>query len=762
MRNAWLCVAGLLAALLLGGCGAPVEDSEASPVGKVQEPLINGADNRTDIADTSDWSNWDRPASIAAVMASSLVNIPAPYPPPPNPPYPPVTFNAPTLKVAHNLCDGQCFENQLTPVNCTAVLIDDDLVLTNAGCVTTATCADTRFIFDYWRHHDGSPEANDLHHAFKCQSVVVSQTTPANFAIVRLDRSARNAQQPAPIRRSRAPLAQGLTLFALGHLHGTSAKYSPGGIVLNQGSPGDATFELSNDGTVMGAKGSGIFLQETGELVGIWTDPSHGEADYEPGPPGSSPPGCNVVKTCPESGCGTTRSTATYVGPALDAYCASNTNPRLCQPRNSVDFTAAGSPYHLASSVYLEPGATIDYGTCITPGGSFVGDTTIALRGPYWDNYAINDDGGGSCGFGSHATYTSPPLMGGRYSIRPGCYQEGVCSGTVAYTVSGPTGGSYSYTANATQSATQSTRNFTISVRRGETLIIGTCGVEHANFTGDTMIVLKSGSTTLATADDSCGGSGSRIVYTPPSAQTLTLQAGCFGQTACSGTVAWTKGTTNVLFSATNTNNGAQNTVNQTVRLVAGDRVTVGTCGVPGASYAGDSVVSLFLGSTRVAFNDNDCAGLGSRFVYRVTTTGDYSVRVGCSLGTSCSGNAVVRVTPPDSFTGSISYSMSQTNNATDHFRPLFLTFRAGDLFSAATCPTLLPGGSGTGDTYLRLDGPDGLVTWASDDNCPGGSSALSGRTDLLITPEKAGNYLLRNGCYGLTACTGNTAYKLQ
>jgi hypothetical protein len=75
----------------------------------------------------------------------------------------------------------------------------------------------------------------------------------------------------------------------------------------------------------------------------------------------------------------------------------------------------------------------------------------------------------------------------------------------------------------------------------------------------------------------------------------------------------------------------------------------------------------------------------------------------------------------------------------------------------------LVAGASGTGDTFLRLWGPDNLQTWQSDDNCPGGANTLlSARTDLLITPDKAGPYEIYNGCFSNGACSGTTVFKVQ
>jgi hypothetical protein len=164
--------------------------------------------------------------------------------------------------------------------------------------------------------------------------VIVSQTSPSDFAIVRLDRSALEFQTVAPIRRSRVPLAQGLPVAAIGHADGTFVKISPGGVVTSQDGPGATTFHLNSDGSAAGSLGSAIFYQETGALAGIWTDPS-----------------------------------------------AANTNGGT---QNTTDRT-----------IHLAVGDKVTIGTCGLPGASYNGDTPVSL---YLGStrVALNDDDCGS------------------------------------------------------------------------------------------------------------------------------------------------------------------------------------------------------------------------------------------------------------------------------------------------------------------------------------------------------------------------------
>jgi len=92
-------------------------------------------------------------------------------------------------------------------------------------------------------------------------------------------------------------------------------------------------------------------------------------------------------------------------------------------------------------------------------------------------------------------------------------------------------------------------------------------------------------------------------------------------------------------FSASNTNSAQQNTVNRSITANAGQTITVGTCGMTGATFSGDTYLRLY-GTTnaQVASNDDSCSGVGSKLTFTATTTGTYQIRAGCYSSTSCSG----------------------------------------------------------------------------------------------------------------------------
>jgi vibriolysin len=113
----------------------------------------------------------------------------------------------------------------------------------------------------------------------------------------------------------------------------------------------------------------------------------------------------------------------------------------------------------------------------------------------------------------------------------------------------------------------------------------------------------------------------------------------CGDAATCGGTPPVTG---NYSYSATNTNSAQQNTINQLVTLAAGKTITLGTCGVTGATFTGDTYLRLFgPAATQVAVNDDACGGLGSQITFTATTAGTYTIRGGCYSTGSCTGKVV-------------------------------------------------------------------------------------------------------------------------
>jgi V8-like Glu-specific endopeptidase len=741
LRRKIVSVVGASALLVAAGCGAPDGAKGGLATADAKQPVVYGVDNRQDVPQHSDASlRRLAEASTLTLVLSGSINESNPNN---------ITFPGPNLGQARNLCATERFRDDPTAGNCSGTLIANDLVLTAGHCISSATCADNRFVFGYRREANGAMRTVTSADVFRCSAVVARElTSTVDYAVVRLDRAATPRFTVAPVRTQATVLDVGQRVTVIGSPSGILHKIDSGGSV-RDARASTLDYFVANTDTFGGNSGSGVYENDSYQLSGILV---RGETDYV------ANGNCNIVNVCTESGC--QGEDITYVHRAIQGLCAAEPAHYLCNPRRELVYSATNTTSAQQNTynrfVFVEPGQSIDYGTCIVPGSAGSGDTYLRLFAPWGVEVSANDDFSG-CGLLSRATYTSPSLVGALYEIRAGCYSAGSCSGTVAYTTNGPDGGKFTYDATNTNHAQQNTRNvMTVPVRQGDTLIAGTCGVEHAAFTGDTFLRLFSGGGLVAANDDACG-LGSRLSYTATANGTLEIRAGCYSSGSCTGTVAFTivPGGT-YAYSAADTNSAQQNTVNRSIELGAGDSITVGTCGLPGATFTGDTYLRIFNGATQVALNDDACGGLGSQLTYTAAASASYQVRAGCYSGSSCSGNVVYTIVRKGTGSGQYAYSAANTASATQNTVNQALFLKAGQVVNMGTCG--VAGSAGTGDTYLRLLGPDSVQAVANDDACGG----LLSNILFTVPAGREGSYEIRGGCYSSGSCTGTVPYREQ
>ena len=158
--------------------------------------------------------------------------------------------------------------------------------------------------------------------------------------------------------------------------------------------------------------------------------------------------------------------------------------------------------------------------------------------------------------------------------------------------------------------------------------------------------------------DETCNGAGTCLPGTPPvvndnNACTVDVCDATTGVThvplpdgtTCNGIGTCTAGTCTAgpssgsfTYSATNTSSATQNTVNFDILMIAGQTLSVGTCGVAGASGSGDTFLRLFDAANNLVGISDDACGLLSFISFTAQTSGTYQVRAGCFSSTNCSG----------------------------------------------------------------------------------------------------------------------------
>ncbi|WP_164015867.1 trypsin-like serine peptidase [Pyxidicoccus trucidator] len=264
----------------------------------------------------------------------------------------------------------------------------------------------------------------------------------------------------------------------------------------------------------------------------------------------------------------------------------------------------------------------------------------------------------------------------------------------------------------------------------------------------------SSGSCYIVNVCTEAGCRGEDITYVRPA-----LEAFCTASTStrlCSSEPP--PPATNFTYTASNTSNATTNTTNKVVALTAGQKITLGTCGLAGAVVTGDTYLRLFgPAGTLVGSNDDACGGRGSNLSFTATTAGNYEIRAGCYGSGSCGGTVVwtLEAGPPPATSGSFSYSASNTNSAQQNTTPHDLSLTAGQTLSFGTCT--VAGASGTGDTYLRLYNAAGQQVGGNDDSC----GQLSHAT-YVVPAGAGGTYQVRAGCYGSGSCGGTVAWTVQ
>jgi alpha-tubulin suppressor-like RCC1 family protein/V8-like Glu-specific endopeptidase len=179
-----------------------------------------------------------------------------------------VRFNAPTLGQQEKLCSDERFVNQLVAASCSATLIAPDLVLTAGHCFDAHPCEKVSFVFGYAMQEQAALRQVTAQDVYACAEVLVQQWEGGyDHAVARLDRPVVG-RTPAVIRPGYHPVEVGAPLVLEGYPTGLPLKIADNARVLDARAAILDYFATDVDG-LRGNSGGGVFLQQTGELVGI-------------------------------------------------------------------------------------------------------------------------------------------------------------------------------------------------------------------------------------------------------------------------------------------------------------------------------------------------------------------------------------------------------------------------------------------------------------------------------------------------------------
>jgi hypothetical protein len=247
-------------------CTAPVDSS----TGAAHAELVYGDDDRYEVSDPGvDDGLYEAARAVAAVIPRSRVRSAADGT---------THIVALSLGEAEQLCEGEPFAAQPSVAECTAVLIDDNLLATAGHCFAHAfDCQNYLFVFDYF-YEAGDQQLGPMT-TYECvqtraRADDAHDRSPRNdFAIVELTQRVAG-RTPLLLRES--PIEADQPLIVISATGGVPLKVDLGARVLDPRPEHDDYFVLESD-TFYGSSGAPV-LDHDGALLGLF---ARGQRDYE-------------------------------------------------------------------------------------------------------------------------------------------------------------------------------------------------------------------------------------------------------------------------------------------------------------------------------------------------------------------------------------------------------------------------------------------------------------------------------------------------
>jgi hypothetical protein len=245
--------------------------AEESPAACAHAPLVYGDDDRYEVSGPSvDPVLHEAARAVAAVIPRSRVRTDMNGA---------THIDALSLGEAEQLCDGEPFAAQPSAAECTAVLIDDNLLATAGHCFTHALdCENYLFVFDYF-YADGNEQLGTALTTYECRRARVRADDAYNrsplddYAIVELK---ERVVGRTPLALGAAPIAADEMLVVISSTGGVPLKVDLGARVIDPRTEHNDYFVLESD-TFHGSSGAPV-LDHDAALIGLF---ARGLLDYE-------------------------------------------------------------------------------------------------------------------------------------------------------------------------------------------------------------------------------------------------------------------------------------------------------------------------------------------------------------------------------------------------------------------------------------------------------------------------------------------------
>jgi hypothetical protein len=284
-------------------------------------PLIYGEDDRREVFEAA--AVYDAARAVAAVLPRSRIRYGADHRP---------EIVASSLQATEGLCADQRYAEQPSAAECTAVLIDDNLLATAGHCFRHAwDCQNYVFVFGYFYAAPGELAPLEVYECRRAQvqeNDLAPESALRDYAIIELTRAVEG-RNPLAARAEPPSSGEPLTVISAGA--GLPLKVDSGARALDARLPAEDYFLLDSD-TFHGSSGAPV-LDAQGTLAGVL---ARGNPDYA----FDERAGCNVLATSPAptlreehadaaadaapaaaSGMPLTAEQASYLHPAIEALC---------------------------------------------------------------------------------------------------------------------------------------------------------------------------------------------------------------------------------------------------------------------------------------------------------------------------------------------------------------------------------------------------------------------------------------------------------
>ena len=366
------------------------------------------------------------------------------------------------------------------------------------------------------------------------------------------------------------------------------------------------------------------------------------------------------------------------------------TGTRSCSPFDSTAAVLENilSPVYAHCIVWLVAGQTITAGTAGVTGSACAGDTFLALWSPSAGSYVVQNDDADGDAYGMCSVFTFTATRADAYEIHQMCY-DGYCSGTVAYSVtfarpppppgspppspsppprnpppsllSPPPAASPPASLSPCPGCDMYCTHPTIGAQFDLYACLSDSSIKYvpkaSNDYVTTCTAVPGSGCPNGQCIDGVGTTGAAALAT----QLATLIRTC-NEWGSDGTPYMLRQSSFHCSSATcappppfgcapyssaglvlkaNRLTGLTTYAYCTVSLLAGQTITLGTCGAAGAACTGDTILGLWSNTVYayVASND-DAAGCGqcSQLTYTATQAGTFVIHEGCYMDTACTG----------------------------------------------------------------------------------------------------------------------------